>query len=56
MIKIPDRLRSKNAWAASVALAIFVAKTYYNYQIPEIDTLVTLFFLTGAAWGIWTNP
>ena len=54
--KMPQRLRSKNAWAATFALIIFVLKTYFHYQIPDVDTLTTLLLLAGAAWGIWTTP
>jgi len=55
-MQIPKRLRSKKAWAATAALILFVAKTYFKIEIPEADTLLTLLFLVGAAWGIWIDP
>jgi len=50
------RLKSLGAWGATVALILFVLKTYFNVTIPEADKLWELILLAGAGWGIWNNP
>ena len=57
---IPDdiktRIRSKKAWAATMALALFVLKNYFHKEIPDGDILISLIMIAGVAWGIWTIP
>ena len=51
-----NRLRSKTAWLSVLTLVIFVAKTYFGYNIPEADQLINLILITGTAVGIFNNP
>jgi len=51
-----SRLKSKLAWTSTIALVVFVLKTYFDIEIKEIDKLVDLILLTFSAWGVWNNP
>lgn len=51
-----NRLKSKTAWLSVITLGLFVAKTYFNIEIPEADKLVDLLLIAGSAFGIWNNP
>jgi uncharacterized membrane protein len=55
-MNIQNRLKSKTAWASLITLLIFVAKTYFNYELPEADTLINLLLVVTSAFGIWNNP
>jgi uncharacterized membrane protein len=56
MIIMQNRFRSKTAWATLLALILFVAKTYFNVEIPEANTLVDFILLTAAGLGIFNDP
>ena len=51
-----NRLRSKTAWLSVITLGLFVAKTYFNIEIPQADKLVDLLLITGSTLGIFNNP
>jgi hypothetical protein len=48
-------LRSKTAWVATIMLIVFILKTYFKVEIPEIDKLIELVLLCGVSWGIFNN-
>jgi uncharacterized membrane protein len=51
-----SRWRSKTAWAAAISLALFVAKTYFGVEVPEVDKLTELILVTFTAVGVFNNP
>lgn len=51
-----NRFRSKAAWIAVISLVVFVLKTYYKVEIPEVDTLVDLVLIAASTLGIFNNP
>lgn len=51
-----NRLRSKFLWASMLSLGLFVAKTYFNIDIPQGDKLADLILVTLSAAGIFNNP
>ena len=51
-----NRLRSKALWTAVFAFALFVSKTYFNYEIQEGNTLVDGILLILTLAGIFNNP
>jgi uncharacterized membrane protein len=51
-----SRFRSWALWLAVAALVGFVAKTYFNYEIPQFDTLVNMILVVLAGFGIINNP
>lgn len=48
--------KSKTAWVSVLSLILFVAKTYFNYELPEADKLIELILLVATSFGIWNNP
>ena len=55
-MNLQNRFRSKTAWLSVITLGLFVAKTYFNIEIPEADKLVDLLLLTASTLGIFNNP
>ncbi len=51
-----SRWRSKPLWISVIALSIFITKTYFNYEIPQVDKLVDLLMLTLTLFGVFNNP
>ena len=51
-----NRFKSWALWLSVAALIGFVAKTYFNYEIPQFDTLVNLVLVVLAGFGIINNP
>jgi len=51
-----NRFRSWALWLAIAALIAFVAKTYFNYEIPQFDKLVDLLLIVLTGFGILNNP
>ncbi len=51
-----NRFKSWALWLAVAALVGFVSKTYFNYEIPEFDTLVNMILIVLAGFGIINNP
>ena len=51
-----NRLRSKPLWAAILALAVFVGKNYFNYEIPRVNELIDGVLLIMTLLGIFNNP
>jgi len=51
-----NRFQSPVLWLAVAALVGFVSKTYFNYEIPEFDTLVNLILVVLVGFGIVNNP
>lgn len=51
-----NRLKSWALWLSVAALITFVTKTYFGYEIPQIDTLVNLILTVLAGFGIINNP
>ena len=50
------RLHSKALWVAIFALAFFVSKTYFGYEIPKGNELVDAILLVMTLAGIFNNP
>jgi len=51
-----NRFQSWALWLAVAALVGFVSKTYFNYEIPEFDTLINLILVVLVGFGIVNNP
>lgn len=51
-----NRFKSLSLWLSIVALVVFILKTYFNFQIPEIDTLVNMVITVLIGLGILNNP
>lgn len=51
-----NRFKSWALWLAVAAFLGFVLKTYFNYEVPQFDTLVNLLLTTLTAFGILNNP
>jgi len=51
-----NRLKSKASWVAIFTLIVFVLKTYFKIEIPQVDTLIELIFVVAIALGIFNNP
>jgi uncharacterized membrane protein len=51
-----SRWRSKVALVSLLTLILFVAKTYFGYEIAEGDKLVELILITTTAFGVFNNP
>ena len=51
-----DRIKSKVAWYAVIALILFVVKEWVGYDIPKVDVFINLLFTAGIAFGIFNNP
>lgn len=51
-----ERLKSWALWLSIASLFAFVLKTYFNYEIPEFDTLVNMVLVVLAGFGIINNP
>ena len=51
-----NRLRSKAAWMSTIALIVFVLKTYFEIEVEKADELIELLCIFGASFGIWNNP
>ena len=56
MKEILNRFKSPVAVTAALALAAFVVKEWFGYEIPQWDQFVTLFLALLAAFGIVNNP
>lgn len=54
--QIQSRWKSKAAIMSLVTLGLFVAKTYFNVEIPEVDRLIDLVLIAGTSWGIFNDP
>ena len=51
-----NRLKSPVLWVSVAALIGFICKTYFGYEIPQLDTLVNLVLAVAVAFGIVNNP
>ena len=52
-----QRWKSKTALVSTLALITFIAKTYFRYDIPEVeDNLVELVIGVLIAYGVYNNP
>lgn len=51
-----NRFKSWALWLSVAALIGFIVKTYFNYEIPQFDTLVNLVLVVLAGFGIINNP
>ena len=51
-----SRWRSKPLWLAILSLVLFVSKTYFNYELPQVDKLIDLILLVLTLLGIVNNP
>jgi hypothetical protein len=51
-----NRFKSWALWLSVAALIAFVSKTYFNYEIPQFDTLVNLLLVVLTGFGILNNP
>lgn len=51
-----NRFKSWALWLSVATLIAFVAKTYFNYEIPEWDQFVNLLLVAATAFGILNNP
>ena len=51
-----NRFRSWSLWLSVAALVAFVTKTYFDYEIPQFDTLVNLILVVLTGFGILNNP
>ena len=51
-----SRFKSKAAWAATIALILFIAKNYFNIEIPKVDELLNLILIELSVLGIFNNP
>lgn len=51
-----NRFKSLTLWLSVVALIVFILKTYFNIEVPEIDTLVDLIVIVLIGFGILNNP
>jgi uncharacterized membrane protein len=51
-----SRFRSKAAWIATFSLVVFILKTYFKIEIPEVDKLVDLILAAATVWGVFNNP
>jgi uncharacterized membrane protein len=54
--KIQSRIRSKLAWTTTISLILFMLKTYFKVDIPNIDQLVDLILLELTVIGIFNDP
>ena len=53
---LQNRFRSKAAWTCTIALILFVLKTYTKIEIPKVDELITLVFAFLSVLGFFNNP
>jgi len=51
-----SRFKSWALWLSVAALVGFITKTYFNWEIPELDILVNLILVVLAGFGIINNP
>ena len=51
-----NKLKSKVVWTSTATLIIFILKTYFGYEIPQVDTLVDLILVLATVLGIFNNP
>ena len=51
-----ERIKSPVVWLSVVALVGFVAKTYFNYEIPQLDTLADMVLAALIGFGVLNNP
>lgn len=51
-----NRFKSWGLWLSVTALIGFVAKTYFGYEIPQLDTLVNMVLVVLSGFGIINNP
>ena len=51
-----NRFRSWSLWLSVAALLTFVTKTYFDYEIPQFDTLINLILVVLTGFGILNNP
>jgi uncharacterized membrane protein len=51
-----NRFRSWALWLSVAALIGFIAKTYFKYEIPQLDTLINMILVVLAGFGILNNP
>lgn len=51
-----NRLKSWALWVSVGALIAFVSKTYFGYEIPQFDQLISLILVVLAGFGIINNP
>ena len=51
-----SKYKSWALWLSIAALIAFVSKTYFNYEIPDFDTLVNLILVVLTGFGILNNP
>lgn len=51
-----NRFKSWALWLSVAALIGFVSKTYFNYEIPQFDTLVDMILVVLTGFGIINNP
>jgi len=54
--KLKRRLRSWAVWTTLAALAGFVSKQWFGWEIPGGDDFVTLLLAALVAFGIVNNP
>lgn len=56
MKSVQNRLRSKVAWMAVLALVYFVTKTWFGFEIPGWDNFVILLAAAATAFGVFNDP
>lgn len=56
VLGMQSRFRSKVMWTSILSLIVFVSKTFYHYEIPEVDTFINLVLGVLLATGIINNP
>lgn len=51
-----NRIKSPVLWLSTIALIAFISKTYFGYEIPQVDELTNLLLAVLIALGIVNNP
>lgn len=51
-----NRWQSYTLWIAIASFIALISKTYFNYEIPEFDAIVTSLLNIAVIVGIINNP
>lgn len=53
---LQNRLKSPVVWTSIGALILFIAKNWFNYDIPGWDTVVELVIAILVGFGVLNDP